>query len=154
MDHESHDQKRVSGTCDTLCNVSIARSIRRDSAPLRGFPENVPIIQRKSPIRGNGESLPNRWCAMMQWSTCVSRLVRVSGRAIRVRLYTRVHTHIHTCIHARERQCFYKRAFVRAGYVNSLTLICRGNTRKITLKHSVGGFIIGRPKLIESREMQ
>jgi len=80
----------------------------------------------KVPVRGNGESLPSRWCAMMQWSTCVSRLVRVSGWTIRVSIHMRAH------IHTRGRQCFHKRAFVRAGYANSLTLICRGNTRKIT----------------------
>lgn len=64
------------------------------------------------------------------------------------------HTNTHACIHTYERQCFYKRALVRAGYANSLTLICRGNTEKKLLKHSVGGLITGRPKLIESREMQ
>lgn len=44
--------------------------------------------------------------------------------------YSRTYTHAY--VHTRGRQCFYKRAFVRAGYANSLTLICRGNTRKIT----------------------
>lgn len=44
--------------------------------------------------------------------------------------YSRTYTHAY--VHARGRQCFYKRAFVRAGYANSLRLICRGNTRKIT----------------------
>jgi len=77
----------------------------------------------KVPVRGNGESLPSRWCAMMQWSTCVSRLVRVSGRTIRIPIHMRAYTYIHT----------RDNAFTSARLCmpDTLTLICRGNTQKI-----------------------
>ncbi|KAL0123057.1 hypothetical protein PUN28_007587 [Cardiocondyla obscurior] len=48
----------------------IARSIRRRAG---GLPRKCTDNSTKVPVRGNGRSLPSRWCAMMQWSTCVSR---------------------------------------------------------------------------------
>lgn len=71
---------------------TLARSIRRDSAP-GDSPGKCTDNSTKVPVRGNGESLPSRWCAMMQWSTCVSRLMRVSGRAIRAPIHTRAYMH-------------------------------------------------------------
>lgn len=96
-DRGSRDRKRVSGSCDTLCDASIARSIRRGSAaPPRGFPENVPIIQRKSlytvmgsHYRADGARWCSGRCAYRAW--CVFRAIRAP-------------THTHT----RGRQCFYR----------------------------------------------
>jgi len=123
MDHESHDRKRVSGTCDTLCNASIARSIRRDAAASpRGFSENVPIIQRKSlyAVMGSHYRADGaRWCsgrrAYRVW--CVFRVELFAYQYTCVR----IHTYIQETMLLQARLCM----------PDTLTLICRGNTQKI-----------------------
>lgn len=83
---------------------------------------------------------------------------------------SRARTRTRTRARARaRRQCFYKRAFACAAYTLTHFTLIRRETLSVLappiplplfhpleklLKHSVGELIIGRPKLIESRETQ